>query len=64
MYHFTKCGCKRISSSSDMAETVIYDYMSPNCDPELEDNKPIFLHDNLPMLMHHHTKSGYRRFSS
>ena len=32
-----------------MIETVILDYMSPHYDPELEleDSKPIFLHDTL-----------------
>ena len=37
MYHPIKCGCKKISSSVDMVETVITDYMS----------KPIFLHNKL-----------------
>ena len=43
----SKLGCKKISSSADMVETVISDQMSPHCDPELEDRKPIFLHDIL-----------------
>ena len=60
VYHLIKFGCKKISSSADMVETVISDQMSPYCDPELEDSKQIF----LPMMLHHHTKSGYRRFSS
>ena len=30
-----------------MVETVISDQMSPHCDPELEDSKPIALHDIL-----------------
>ena len=30
-----------------MVETVIFDQMSSNCDPELEDSKPIFLHDTV-----------------
>ena len=47
MYHQIKYACKKISSSVDMAETVIPDYMSPQCDPELEDSKTIFLHDTL-----------------
>ena len=47
MYHPIKFGCKNISSLADMVETVISDKMSPRCDPELEDSKPIFLHDNL-----------------
>ena len=47
MYHPIKYGCKMISSSADMVETVIFDQMSPHCDPELEDSKLIFLHDTL-----------------
>ena len=39
----SKFGCKKISSSADMVQTVIFDQMSPHCDPELEDRKPIFL---------------------
>ena len=37
----------QLSSSVDMVETVILNYISPNCDPELKDSKPIFLHDTL-----------------
>ena len=47
MYHPIKFGCKKINSSADMVATVISDYMSPHCDLELEDSKPIFLHDTL-----------------
>ena len=47
MYHPITFGCKKIGSSVDKVETVIFDQMSPNCDPELEDSKPIFLHDTL-----------------
>ena len=47
MYHPIKCSCKKISSTVDMVETVILDYMSPHYDPELEGSKPIFLHDTL-----------------
>ena len=47
IYQLIKFGCKKISSSADMVETVIFDQMSPHCDPELEDSKPIFLHDTL-----------------
>ena len=46
-HHPIRCGCKKISSSVDVVETLILDYMSPNYDPELEDSKPIFLHDTL-----------------
>ena len=38
---------KKISSSADIVEIVLSDYMSPHCNPELEDSKPIFLHDTL-----------------
>ena len=47
MYHPIKFGCKKIGSSADMVQTVVFDQMSPHCDPELEDSKPIFLHDTL-----------------
>ena len=47
MYHPINLGCKKISSSADMVETVKLDYLSLHCDPELEDSKPIFLHDTL-----------------
>ena len=46
-YHPIEFGCKKISSSADMVETVISDIISLHCDPELEDNKPIFLHDTV-----------------
>ena len=47
MYHPIKFGCKKISSSVHMVETVIFDQMSLHCDPELEDSEPIFLHDTV-----------------
>ena len=47
MYHPIKFGCKKISSSIGMVDTVISDYMSPQCDPKLEDSKPIVLQDTL-----------------
>ena len=47
MYYLIKFHCKKISSSAEMVETVISDQMNPHCDPELEDGKPIFLHDTL-----------------
>ena len=56
MYHPIKCGCRKISSPVDMVETVIFDQMSPHCDPELEDSKPIFLHNTLA----HDDASPYR----
>ena len=46
-YHLIKFGCRKISSSADMVETVIFDQMSPHCDSELEDSKQIFLHGTL-----------------
>ena len=47
MYNPIKSGCKTMNSSADVVETVIFDQMSPCCNPELEDSKPIFLHDTL-----------------
>ena len=52
-YHPNKFDCKKKNkktSSSvavDMVETVISDYMIPHCGLELQDSKPIFLHDTL-----------------
>ena len=56
MYHPIKSGCKKISISADMVETVISDQLSPHCDPELEDSKPFFLHDTLT----HDVASSYQ----
>ena len=47
VYHPIKFGCKKISSLADKVDTVIFDQMSPHCDPELEDSEPIFLHDTV-----------------
>ena len=47
MNHPIKCCCKKISSSVNMVETVISDYVGPHCDSELEDRKSVFLHDTL-----------------
>ena len=47
MYQSIKLGFKKISSSIDMVETVIFSLMSLHCDLDLEDNKPIFLQSTL-----------------
>ena len=47
MHNPIKYGWKKIISSVDVVKTVISDYISPHCDPELEDSKPIFLHDTM-----------------
>ena len=47
MYHPIKWGCKKITRTADVVETLILDYMSPHYDPELEDSKPDFVHDTL-----------------
>ena len=47
IYHPIIFGCKKISSSVDMVETVTLYNISPNFDLDLDDSKPIFLHDNL-----------------
>ena len=46
-YQPIKFCCQKISSSADMVDTVIFDQMSPHCDPELEDSKPILLNDTF-----------------
>ena len=47
MYHPIKFGCKKVSSLPDMVETAISDQMSPYCDLDLQDSKPVFLKNNL-----------------
>ena len=37
---------------------------SPHCDLGLEVSIPIFLHDTLAMMMHHHAKFGNKSLSS
>ena len=56
LYHPIKFGCKKISASEYMVETVIFDYTSPYCDFDIENGKTIFLHDTLA----HDAASPYR----
>ena len=63
MYHPIKFGYRKFSISADMVEIVTFDQMSPHCDPELEDSKPIFLHDTSAHYVAQ-TKFGYKRFRS
>ena len=56
MHHPIKLCSKKISSSADMVETVTFDQTSPHCDPELQDRKPIFLHD----ILAHYVASPYQ----
>ena len=44
MYFQAKFGSKRINSSEDTVETVIFDHVSLCCDLDLEDSKSIILH--------------------
>ena len=55
-----------ISSTEDnVAETLmLIHYMSPHCDFDLEDGDQSLSMTLWPMIMHHHTKFGYRRLSS
>ena len=63
MYHSIKLGFKKISSSIDMVDTVIFDYMNPHCGLDLEDSKPIFLHDTLAHDDASPYQFGSKRFS-
>ena len=64
MYHPITCNYKKISSSVDMVETVISDYMSLYCDPELKTANQSSCKTLWPMMMHHNTKFGSKRFSN
>ena len=63
-YHPIKFCCNWISSSGDMAETVISDQMSPHCNAELKTATQSSCITRWPMMQYHNTKFGYRRFSS
>ena len=54
----------KISSSADMVETLIFNYMSPPCGLGLEDSKPISLHDTLALNGAPTYKFGNERFST
>ena len=47
---------KRSAVQQISVETVIFDQMSPNCDPELEDSKTVFLHN----ILDHDVASPYQ----
>ena len=51
MCHQTKFSCKRISNIYIYIKKAYFDYIIHNCDLDLEDSKPIFLKDNLIMII-------------
>ena len=63
-YHLIKFECKKISSSVDLVAIIIFNYISPYCDLDLKIANQFFRTALWPMMMHHHTKFGYIRFSS
>ena len=58
IYHQSKVGSKRISSSAD---TAYFDHMSPCYDLDLENSNSIFLHVLQHMVMYHNTKFGLKK---
>ena len=64
MCHPIKFACRYISSSIGIVELVIFDYMSPHCDLEIEEGKPIFSHDTPAHDDASPTKFDQERFSS
>ena len=66
-YHPIKFGCKKISSSVDIIETVMLDYTIPqrvNVTLTLNIANQFYHMTLWPMMLFHHTKFGYKRFSS
>ena len=59
MYHPIKFGYKKISRSTDLVETAIFDQISPCYDHELYNSKPVFLHD----IFAHDVASPYQLWS-
>ena len=43
----TKFGCKPTRSLQDTTEIIIFDYINPCCDLDIEQSEPFFLHDTL-----------------
>ena len=64
MYHPIKFGCEKISSSADMVETVILIKWALTVTLNLKKANQSSNRTLWPMTLHHHTKFGYRRFSS
>ena len=42
LYYQTKFGCQPTNSLEDRTEIVIYDYISPRCDLDIEEGEPVF----------------------
>ena len=64
IYTQIEFGCKRLTGLElikDIVETVIFDYISPHCDLDLEDRIPSFRMAFRLMVVHHNTKFGYKR---
>ena len=67
MYHLIKFSCKRISSSVDILESRISHILivcALSVTLILETVSQSSCSTLWPMMMHHHTKFGYKRFSS
>ena len=65
MYHPIKFGCRKISSSADMIETVISDYITLlTVTLNLKTANQSSRMTLQPMMAHHHTKFGYKQFNS
>lgn len=63
MYHQTKFGYEKISSSGSIFKTVIFWYMSHQFGLDLEDTKTIFCISLWLSMMQHHTMFGYEMSS-
>ena len=61
MHTHNMFGCKRISSSDDIVEPIIFDYMSP-VTLILKLAHQSFHVTLQPTIIHHNTKFGYKRF--
>ena len=67
IYTQIEFGRKRLTGLElikDIVETVIFDYISPHCDLDLEDRIPFFCMTFRLMVVHHNTKFGYKRLQT
>ena len=67
IYTQIEFGCKRLTGLElikDIVETVIFDYINPHCDLDLEDRILFFRMTFRLIVVHHNTKFSYKRLQT
>ena len=60
MYYQSKFGCKRITSSENTVEAIMFDYVNPHCDLDLDGTEQSIPKTLWPVMVDHHTTFGYK----